>query len=205
MINQISNNKPSGYQSINCDAGVPISGRTSDTGSYQILKLNADGSITSASPVAISQYIGVSGTGIGVPAGIPPSNTYVGSSQPISVTETGLYSINPTFVYTGNAGGGISFILYKDTTALWGYISTLPPFNAFASNIGDVATGLFGYWHNTASQIFSSNLMSSFNRNNVQNLYLTTGNYYLAVTTDGAVSFNAGAGIVGFYEFTKIG
>lgn len=48
MINQQSNNKASGYTSKQCDAGIPISGRTNDTGIYEIVKVTTEGEIIGA-------------------------------------------------------------------------------------------------------------------------------------------------------------
>jgi hypothetical protein len=204
MINELSNNKPSGFQSYECDAGTPISGRTSSSGSYQILKVNSDGSINNATADTQALYTGYNTTSIATIGVAPPNLTFIGKSNSISISD-GQYQINPTFIYTGGAGGGISFILYKSFTNLDTYINTLTPFtDTFQATAGDVATGLYGYWHNTASQGFSTSLQTSFNRTNTQSLYLTTGQYYIAIITDGATVFNAGVGLIGFYEFLKI-
>lgn len=204
MNNQLSNNKPSGFQSYECDAGTPISGRTSSSGSYQILKVNSDGSINNATADLQALYTGYNATAIATAGIAPPTNTFIGKSNSISVND-GQYQINPTFIYTGGAGGGISFILYKSFTNLDTYINTLTPFtDTFQATAPDIASGLYGFWHNTASQALGSNLQSSYNRNNTNSLYLTTGQYYIAVITDGATVFNAGIGLIGFYEFLKI-
>jgi len=205
MINELSNNKPSGFQSYECDAGVPISGRTNTTGSYQILKVNSDGSINNATPDTQALYTGYNTTSIAT-IGVSPVNlTFVGKSNPINIQNSGQYQVNPTFIYTGGAGGGISFILYQDGSVLNAYINSLTPFtDTFQATATDIASGLYGYWHNTVVQAFSVSLRTSFNRDNTNSLYLTAGTYYIAIITDGATVFNAGVGLIGFYEFLKI-
>ena len=206
MIAQISNNKPSGtYQTGICEAGTPISGVTAD-GRYNILRVNVNGSILTNEVNPVSNYIGFNTATIITPAAAPPANTYVGTAnQPIPVFSDGLYRINPTYIYAGAAGGGISFILYKDFTNLSIYLSALPAFNAFNPGVTDINQGLYGFWHNTASQSLGGTLQTSYNRDNTQDVYLTGGSYYMAIVTDGAVIFTGGPTFVGFYEFTKIG
>ena len=208
MIGQNSNNKATGYTAKECDAGIPISGRTSDTGTYEILKVNADGSIAtqSAMPPAIG-YLGTNAVAIVLPAFAPPANTYLGSVQLNggNLIAAGLYRINPTFTWSGAAGGGVSFILANNSQIMGGYIASLPPLNAFAPTIGDLQNGFYGYWHNTATQILGGNMMITYNRSQSLDVYLDAGFYTMALVTDGAFVSNGPGGFFGFYEFTKLG
>lgn len=207
MIGQNSNNKATGYTAKACDAGIPISGRTGDTGTYEIIKTLADGTIAGfPSPLNAPIYSGTNLSFFAVPGGLPPANTYLGSAvAAFAVTENGQYLVNPVFIYPGATGGGISFVLYKTTTTLDAYISTLPPFNAYAPTMADITTGLFGYWHNSTSQNFGTNLMFAYNRNNALSVNLTNGLYNIAAITDGATNITPGVAAIGFDEFTKIG
>lgn len=201
-------NKPSGYSSKDCDAGLPVSGRTSPTGEYEIIKVNADGSVctTNLAPIDTSSaYLGINPTYLSLTPGAPTTNTFLGyASVTANNITAGVYRINPTFVYQGSPGGGISFVLYKDTTALGVYVSALPFGNAFAPALGDIQTGLCAYWHNTTSQAFGTNLQIAYNRNNSIDVYLDAGIYYMAIITDGAVVITNTNGRYGHYEFTKI-
>lgn len=204
MITQNSNNKPSGFTGKTCDSGTPISGRT-DQNEYQIIKVNNDGSLaTGGTYIATTNpYIAVNPTLTVVPAGAPASGTYL-SGATVTVTEEGIYTINPTFIFDGN-GGGISFILAKQGTALGTYITGLPLFNLFLPTIANLVTGFFGYWHNTANQILGGSTNSvAYNRNNAYNMFLEAGTYTLIAFTDGAVTLNGGGTLLGFYDFTKI-
>jgi hypothetical protein len=209
MINQIANNKPSGYQSNECDAGIPISGRTDVNGSYQILKLNANGSLApSSTPISsTASYIGINPSAIALIPGVPALNTYLGNAPIFGATtiSAGLYAINPAFMFEGAVGGGLNFVLYKQTTNLDTYIGTLLPFNSFAPTLTNLATGLCGFWHNTALQNLGATSVITYNRNNTLNCYLDAGIYSMAIFTEAGVTITGGAGLFGFYEFTKIG
>lgn len=208
MITQNSNNKPSGYNGKQCDSGTPISGRDS-VYDYHIIKVNTDGSlVTGVSALdGTGHYLMNNAQPVAIVGGAPPTGTYLGSIDVIFATvEKGVYTINPTFIYDGGAGGGISFILYKQGTNIDAYISTLPPFNLFLPSIANLTTGVSGYWHNTASQqLGGGTIFTSYNRNNTLTCYLDAGQYKMAIITDGATNFNAGIGLAGFYEFSKIG
>jgi hypothetical protein len=209
MINQIANNKPSGYQSNECDAGIPISGRTDINGSYQILKLNANGSLApSSTPISsTASYIGINPTAIALVVGAPALNTYLGTAPVFGATtiSEGLYAINPAFMFQGTVAGGLNFVLYKQTTNLDSYIATLPPFNIFAPALTDLATGLCGFWHNSALQNLGATTVITYNRNNTLNCYLDAGIYSMAIFTEAGVNITSVSGLFGFFEFTKIG
>lgn len=205
MITQLSNNKPSGTLEAGiCDPGTPISGRT-NAGRYQILRVNVDGSINIATPQNSSIYTGFNATTLVTPPGAPPVNTFLGiTNQTIQISSDGVYRINPTYIYPGNPGGGINFVLYKDFTNLGNYINTLPPFNLFSPAVTDINQGLYGFWHNTVSQNLGAGLMTTYNRDNTQDLYLTTGQYNIALYTEAGVILTGGVSFIGLYEFTKV-
>jgi len=209
MIGQNSNNRNVGTQPKDCDAGIPIMGRTggNPTDSYQIIKTDYDG-VLIGFPKAVGgqNYQGFFLGTFAVPGGAPPANTFLGiCSNTFNVSADGQYQVNPVLIYPGAPGGGISFVLYKDFTAMGAYISTLPPFNAFNPSSADVTNGLYGYWHNSVSQNFGGALMYAYNRDNTLSTYLTVGQYNIAAITDGATNFAAGTAQIGFNEFVKIG
>lgn len=205
MINQVSNNKSSGTLHKECDAGTPISGKTANN-RYQILKLNIDGTLAGF-PTLTNTIADIGNNPISVPLvpGAPPANTFLGSgiaSGP--ALEDGIYRINPTFIFEGGTGGGISIVLYKVGTPLDAFISTLPPYNAFNPTMIDLQYGLYGYWHNSATENLGSVAQIAYNRNNAIELQITYGLYKFAIITEGAVTITSGVGYFGYWEFLKI-
>lgn len=212
MSLKVNNTKPSGTNAIPCDAGTPVMGRTSPTGVYEIIKVNAAGEIvTSALNTFLpgtAAYIGTNPAQLTLVPGAPAANTFIGFApvNALITIDEGIYSVNPAFIFDngGVNAGGCSFMLYKDGSTVDAYITTLPPFNAFAPGIANLLTGVFGYWHNSANQLMGGNVSQSYNRTNTQHLYLESGIYKIAVITDGAMNIGASPGLLGFYEFTKI-
>lgn len=212
MSLKVNNTKPSGTNAIPCDAGTPISGRTANNGTYEILKLNADGSLPVSGTVTplpgTAAYIGVNAQTISLGGGTPGANIYLGQISVISLTsiDAGFYSVNPVFIFAngGTNAGGTTFLLYKDGTAIDSYINTLVGGNSFNPGMIDLLTGVFGYWHNTTNQFLGATTSISYNRNNVLNTYLEQGIYKIAVITDGNPNFAGGPGYVGLYDFTKL-
>lgn len=206
MINQISNNKPSGYQSIDCDAGTPISGRTASNGSYQILKVTPDGSLNAVtSTVATGVYLQFANT-INNPTGVLPANTLITKLQ-LGAYDQGIYRINPYYIFNGAVSGGISFLLYSSLGSMFTYINALIDGSPFAPTMVNIAPngGVAGYWHNSAVQSIGTNLVTSYNRNNSLDVYLDTDTYYIAIISDGAVTINTTPSTFGCIEITKIG
>ena len=206
MINQNSNNKPSGFQSVDCDSGLPISGRTATNGSYQILKVNLDGTLnTTNESVAPGEYLQFANT-ITVPTGALAANTYIAQVQ-LGAFDSGIYRINPAFIFNGTTTGGLNFVLYNSLGSMFTYVNGLIQGAAYAPTIANVAPngGVAAYWHNSAVQSFGTILEISYNRNNTIEVYLDTDTYYIAMITDGAVNITTNQAIFGCIEISKIG
>jgi hypothetical protein len=206
MINQNSNNKPSGFASVECDSGTPVCGRTATNGSYQILKVNQDGTLnTTSQTVAPAEYLQFANP-ITVPTGALAANTYIASLE-LGAYDSGIYKINPAFIFNGATTGGISFLLYNTLGEMFTYVNGLIQGAAFAPTIANVAPngGVAAYWHNTAVQSFGTILEISYNRNNTLEVFLDTGSYYIAIISDGAVNITTSSALFGCIEVSKIG
>ena len=203
MITQISNNKPSGYQSINCDAGTPISGRTASNGSYQILKLSDTGSLLVQSGISASgveyqiEFQTAIPTGV---VGVKAPTTFMGYYSVITTSiSAGWYSITPSFILEATSGGSMTLLLTKAGTILDAYASGLNSgSDAFAPTMAQISGGgLACMWHNlplTAS--LGTNIQSATggNANTLEKVvYLEAGNYNLTAIVDTAIT-TAGTG-----------
>jgi hypothetical protein len=201
MINQNSNNKPSGFVGRECDAGTPISGKT-DNNQYQILRLNTDGTIPIQNfgggfytwgPNTVTTAVGSLG-----------ANTLISKSTVTTLTA-GVYRINPTFIFTGALTGGISFIMYENGSDLFNYFNSIVEGNTVSPGLNDLNSGLVGYWHNTGIQNLGGGLSIAYNRNNVLEINITGSTYYMAMVSEGTVTISAAGGRFGCYEITKLG
>lgn len=208
-INQVSNNRPSGSTAKACDAGIPIVGRTSSTGVYEILKVNADGSL----PLAAN------GTFI---AGVPTSDSPTAGANPTTgvkavdlvlaynlVTPTpltaGLYNINPFFICNASVLGAVDIMLIKQGSPLDSYTTTRVPFtDGFAPSINDFADGFAVFFNAISNVNMGGNNALAYNRSNQITVYLEAGSYLLLVKVHTAITMNAGAIYSGFYNFTNL-
>lgn len=208
-IQQVSNNRPSGSTAKSCDAGIPIAGRTSSTGVYEILKLNADGGLSiGGSPSTVVPYTvqptayplaPVGAFGVGVMTYYDTINT--------STLDAGLYTINPSYIVeSGTTTGAVNIALIKkgslmDTYALTRTIGT----DGFSPLITDFATGFVALWHNLPLETISSTIKATANLNaTAKTVYLTSGNYALLVFVHTTFTTTASTTYVGFTEFTQI-
>lgn len=212
MSLKVNNTKPSGTVAKDCDAGTPIMGRTANNGTYEILKVNSDGSLPitpTYNPINTfgAAYFGKNPQNINVPLPAPPANTYLGRfNVPLAGFNLGgLYEINPVFIfsYVGALTGGVNFVLFEQGSNMDNYINLLTPGNTFAPSIADLP-GVYQYWHNTAAQNFGAGLGITFNRNNTLKTFLPNANYEIAIITEGALSIQAGLQKAGFYELTQL-
>lgn len=208
MIAQSSNNRPSGSSAKSCDAGIPIVGRTSSTGVYEILKVNADGSIaTGGSPVSdtIVPYAPTP-TATATPGGAIGTGVLLANINAVTTTiDAGNYRINPLIIYDGITGGSINFMLIKQLSAISTYAGTRAPFiDSFSPSMNDLVTGVSGFWHGSTIQQLAGTTQTAYNRSNAQTFYLESGIYDLIVYVDGGITQNAGFQFVGFWEFTKL-
>lgn len=208
MIGSNSNNRPSGSTAKSCDAGLPISGRTSSTGEYQILKVGADGGIITGAPVpdASIPYAPTPRQFLNPIGGALPVDRIVFNQQIISTTiASGVYRINPFYIYEGTAGGSVNFLLIKETTTLNTYAITRNPFvDNWAATVNNYQDGFAGIWHNVAVEEIANNIFLSYNRNNPAEIYLEAGTYRLVVYVHTSISTVNASTFTGFYEFTQI-
>jgi hypothetical protein len=209
---QNSNLRPDGSTAIQCDAGTPIMGRTSTTGTYQILKVNADGSLpvgantpltppstpSSNSPFSVTLGSGIIGAGtflFCVPCTI------------ITTPNAGLYRINPFVAFNGIGAGSINIALVEDSSSLASYCFGLNPgVDAFSPGISNLTSGLSCWWHNNTAEAISGQVQIAYNRNNPTNAYLSNTPQFLLAWVHTAITVGAlGQFNYGFYEFAKIG
>jgi hypothetical protein len=208
-INQVSNNRPSGSTAKACDAGIPIVGRTSSTGVYEILKVNADGSL----PLAAN------GTFV---TGVPTSDSPTAGANPVTgvkavdlvlaynlVTPTpltaGLYKINPFFICSATVLGAVDIMLIKSGSPLDAYTSGRAPFaDGFAPTINDFADGFAVFFNANTNINMGGNNALAYNRSNETTVYLEAGSYNLLVKVHTAITMTAGAVYSGFYNFTQL-
>jgi hypothetical protein len=209
-IQQVSNNRPSGSAALACDAGIPIVGRTSSTGTYEILKVNADGSL----PFASSNGTFVSG--------VPTSDTPIAGANPTTgikavdlvlaynlVTPTpltaGVYRINPFFICSATVLGAVDMMLIKAGSPLDAYTATRAAFvDGFSPSITDFADGFAVFFNNVANVNMGGNNALAYNRTNQIDVYLEAGSYELLVKVHTAITMTAGAVYSGFYNFALL-
>lgn len=208
-ITQVSNNRPAGSTAKSCDAGIPIVGRTSATGVYEILKVNSDGSLPLA---ANGTYV----TGVPTPqtpnstanpvTGVKPVDLVLAYNAIVgSPVTAGLYKINPFFICEATVLGSVNMFLVKQGTPLDLYTLSRNPFvDGFAPLITDLAGGYTAAWHNVANQSIGGNIALSYNRSNELDVYLEAGIYWLLVTVHTNITMTAGANYQGFYTFNQL-
>jgi hypothetical protein len=205
MINQLSNNKPSGYQSVDCDAGIPISGRTASNGSYQILKLSDTGSLLVQSGINASGVQYQIESNFGTPTGalgVKATGIFLGVGNVISTAvSSGWYNINPSFIAEAITGGSVNLMLVKIGTILETYATTLNAgSDSFNPTFNDISFGgLACVWHNNLNNTrLGTNLFSATggNANTLEKtVYLEAGSYSLIAYVDTAIT-TAGTGQV---------
>lgn len=203
MITQISNNKPSGYQSIDCDAGTPISGRTASNGSYQILKLSDTGSLLvsgGVNPASVEYQIeSIVPVGTGV-VGVKIATTYLGSIAVVPASiSAGTYTISPSMILEAVSGGTITLLLVKAGTLLDSYSATLNVgVDPYSPTIATVTSGgLACIWHNLSLNAYlGANITSCTGGNNnvlERTVYLEAGAYNMVAIVDTNIT-TAGTG-----------
>jgi len=210
MITQVSNNRPSGSTAKQCDAGIPVVGRTDATGQYQIIKVAADGTVaTNAGATPLSDtttpYSLLPSTTPLPIAGALGANLFLGTYQVADTITAGVYRINPAVFFEGTTGGSINIALVKSSGLLNTYLSGLAPFtDAVAPTSTNFANGLAYFWHNNAVVSFGGSVAGSFNRSNSATVYLESGTYNIAVWVDTGITTGLGAFYTGLYEFSKV-
>jgi len=210
MISTVNTQKPTGSTAIQCDPGTPISGRTSDTGTYQILKVNPDGSLpfggaietqvpTTSTPLA---------TTIPVPglkaSGICCIYDLITPTQPIL---DGIYKVNPMIVLEANPTGAFNCALVKVGSTIDAYINTrVLGVDGFTPTINDFLTGFAIWWHALPIQTMGGG-NEGFAQLNAQDktVRLEAGNYRIFFWIETAITTISPTAFVSFSEFTKIG
>lgn len=212
MIGQNSNNRASGISAKECDAGIPIVGRTSANGQYEIIKVAADGTIVTnagASPIPDSTtpyLLQPAVNPITIP-GLMPPDVLMCTQQITGIINEGVYRVNPTIIFDGAISGSVNMALVKQSSVVGGYFIGLVPFvDPVALSTAFIASGgLAFYWHNTAIVGLGTNSVIAYNRNNSQTIFLETGDYYLCVWNDSGVNvLSPGNLLVGALEFSKV-
>lgn len=212
MINQVSNNKPSGFQSIDCDAGVPIMGRTASDGSYQIFKVNSDGSLPFASSLADT------GTAYALsPANIPSvlgafaGGVLIDYIDVITTSiDAGAYTISPFYgLNASTSGGAVSIALIKVGSNMDSYTSGLiVGTDAFSPPITIAFGGIAQFWHNLALNPYGSlaGISIATGTNNTileKTQYLEAGTYKIAVICHTAFTKGNPVSTAGLYMAVK--
>ena len=202
---QNSNLRPDGSTAIQCDAGTPIMGRTSTTGTYQILKVNADGSIAGLpSPIAdASVYYSLTPNITPSPIGAMAGGTAILYADIITASiNAGSYTLSPMYqVQATTTGGAITMILVKVGSALDTYCSGLNlGSDAFSPNAGNVQNGFAQIWHNIPLHqlgTIAGVSTSTANANVLEKTtYLESGTYKLMVICHTAFTIGTPAVLV---------
>jgi hypothetical protein len=199
------NLKQSGSTARQCDPGLPITGRSADTGQYNIARINSDGSLGTVGAAGGIDLITPSA--MGTPIGLIAANTVVNFTAAIvsgAALLEGMYRVNPTAIWQGTGGGSLNFILYKTGTAFDTYASSVGSGNIFTPSLTDLQAGVAGYWHAVAGQAIGAQAFIAYNRSNALDLYLEAGNYNLLVVTDTAITTTLSPMLVGFLSFARL-
>lgn len=199
------NLKQSGSTARQCDPGLPITGRSADTGQYNIARINSDGSMGTVGAAGGIDLI--TPTAMGVAIGAIAANTVINFTAAIASGAAlleGVYRVNPTAIWQGTGGGSLNFILYKTGTSFDTYAGSVGSGNIFTPNITDLQAGVAGFWHAVAGQALGAQAYIAYNRSNALNLYLEAGNYNLFVYTETAITTTISPMLVGFLEFSRL-
>jgi hypothetical protein len=211
MIGEVNNTRASGSTSIQCDAGVPISGRTSDTGVYNILKVNADGSLpTGLVPEATTNvpYLNSPRVSVLNPVGAFTANTLAFyESVTLAPIVSGVYQLIPMWICATNSAGAVNFALIQTGSAMDTYTSTRNVgTDSFTPAITDFASGFACWWDNNALQVIGSTGSRGTAGLNTQQkeVHLDAGSYKLLVWVHTAFTTSSPIVNAGFLNFTKI-
>ena len=210
-IQQVSNNRPSGSSALSCDAGIPIVGRTSSTGTYEILKVNADGTLAGAtvSPSTVVPYsVAPTAYPLAPVAAKAAGIILYYDSVTTSALTDGLYKITPFYMLdTLTAAPSVSIVLVRAGSTLDAYCNTRSVgADGFTPNPTDFASGYACFWDNNPLQTLSSTNMKSTAMLTTQTkeVYLKAASYKLLVFVHTAVTPQSSTSYVGFSQFTKI-
>lgn len=209
MISTVNNQKPAGTTAKQCDPGTPIMGRTGDTGQYQILKVNADGSLPGISiqDTQTPNTLIPQATSIPIPGlkAVGVCLLYEDITQ-ISALTDGIYRMNPQVITNANPGGVINLALVKIGTTMDTYINTRNlGIDGFTPIINDFTTGFAMFWHNQPMQDIGGGNVGLAQLNASDRVVrLSAGTYKLFAWVHTAITTVSPTTFVGFSEFTKI-
>jgi hypothetical protein len=206
MISQNSNNKPTGSTAVQCDAGIPVMGRTGDTGVYQILKVNADGSLPTPS-VTIPTFpdLITPTANVLAPAGAFAANIIIAyDSGFVTVATAGNFIIRPFFMAQLAVLGAVNMYVIKAGSPLDAYVTTRAiGVDSYAPAITDYSNGLSAAYHNVANQFIGTNIGKTFFAANAQTeFFLEAGDYKLLVVVHTALTTGNSTIYNGYESFT---
>jgi hypothetical protein len=207
MISQDSNNRPSGSTAVQCDAGIPIMGRTGDTGVYQILKVNADGSLPTPS-VTIPTFPDLITPTVNVlaPAGAFAANIIIAYDGGfVTVATAGNFIIRPFFMANLTVLGAVNMYVVKAGSVLDTYIqSRAIGVDSYTPAITDYVNGLSAAYHNVSNQNIGTNVGKTFVQNNTAQTeyFLEAADYKLLVVVHTALTTGSTTIYNGYESFT---
>ncbi len=208
MISSMNTTKPSGSTAIQCDAGTPISGRTGDTGTYEILNLLPGGGISQGQNITAS-YISPVLAIVLPPGGALVAGNFIGSvNSVITIPETGVYNLKPFVIFPDATGAGaIEIILTDVNSGLSAYIPTLvaftDPYNPGVSDYALLDSGY--YWSNLPLEaVGTTSRRSTINANQDKNYYMQAGDYNAILVCRTAFATTGATAYFGFEVATRI-
>lgn len=206
----MNTNRPSGSSSIDCDSGVPISGRTSPTGTYEILKVNADGSLPGlpASETQVPSLV-LPGTTTTNPPGILIAGIMLIYEQitPTNPLTAGLYQGNPWIQFEATPTGAVNCAIVRVGSAMDSYILTRSlGFDDFQPTANDFLNGFAMWWHNLPLQdVGGGNAGIVTQITQEKNFVLTAGDYKVLYWVHTDITITNPTTLFGFSQFNKLG
>lgn len=197
MISQDSNNRPSGSPAILCDAGIPIMGRTSSTGVYEILKVNADGSLAgfpANAPDSSVAYIDSAITTT-IATGTYAAGNLLASDLVVSTNiSEGLYRITPFIkCVTSSVNPTITFLFIRVGSLADTYLSSLiVATDDYDPTITQIE-GVEAFFHSITLKTITTvvgNFVSMSISTTPQDIFLPAGTYKLATLQHSAAGIN---------------
>ena len=208
MISSMNTTKPSGSTAIQCDAGTPISGRTGDTGTYEILNLLPGGGISQGQNIT-APYISPPNQVVLPPGGALLAGIYIGIvNTAITIPVTGVYNLKPFVIFPDATGtGAIEIILTDVNSGLSAYAPTRAPFSdPYDPAPVDFALVDSGYyWSNIPLEaIGTTSRRSSINTAQDRNYYMQAGDYNAILVCRTAFTTATADAIFGFEVAQRI-
>lgn len=207
MISQDSNNRASGSTAVLCDAGIPIVGRTSPTGVYEIIKVNADGSLAAPS-VTIPTFSDLITPTANVlaPSGAFAATVIIAYDPSfVTVATAGNFIIRPFFMANLTVLGAVNMYVVKSGSPLDAYITTRAiGVDAYSPAITDYSNGLAAAYHNVVNQNVGGSIGKTFVLNTTAQTeyFLEVADYKLLVVVHTALTTGSTTIYNGYESFT---